>query len=237
MKMKTKLFLLYAAAILLFSASCNNCIKGSGKISTATSDLAEFKELEINVPANVQLRQSDKHSIEIQADENILTKIEYKVSRNTLKIELDKCIENFKVLDIIITAPEIEEIEINGSGKIYNSGLIKMRKLDININGSGNSNFNIDTKELNVEINGAGNITVKGISDRQNIEINGAGEYSAYELVSKKADIDISGTGNCKVQVIDRLNVDISGSGNVYYKGDVKKTDINIKGMGKVIKK
>lgn len=234
--MKTKLLFIPAILILLFTTSCNNCIKGSGKISTATSDLAEFNELEINVPANVQIRQSDKHSIEIQADENILRKIEYKVSGNTLKIELDKCITNFKVLDIIITAPEIEEIEINGSGKIFNSGIIKMKKLDININGSGNSNFNIETKELNVEINGAGNITVKGISDRQNIQINGAGEYSAFELITKKTDIDISGTGNCKVQVIDRLEVDISGSGNVYYKGDVGKTDININGMGKVVK-
>lgn len=234
--MKKISLIIYTIVFVLSFTACNNCIDGSGKISTSSSDLSEYNEVEIDVPANVQIRQSDKHSIEIQADENILSYIEYKVSGKKLKIELKKCIKNFKVLDIVITTPNIKEIELNGAGKIYNSGLIKTKELDVVINGAGNSDFNIDVKKLNIEINGAGSVKMKGIAKKQYIEINGAGSYSAFDLESLYANIDISGIGDCKIKVIEELDVEISGSGNVRYKGNVEDKDIDITGIGKVIK-
>jgi hypothetical protein len=229
----------FISSIILFAFifnSCNRCVDGSGKIMNSSTELKKFNEIEIDVPANVQIRQGTKYSVDIQADENILKRIEANVSGNTLKIKSNKCIKNFKVLDINITTPEIKEIELNGSGNISSSGIIKTDKLYIEINGSGKNDFSVDTKKLKITINGSGDFVLKGITKQLNLETNGSGNFDAFTMDCLKAYIEINGSGNCKVKPIEKLDVEISGSGNVYYKGVPEDIEVAANGSGKLIK-
>ena len=63
----------------------------------------------------------------------------------------------------------------------------------------------------------------------------GSGAFRGDSLRSKRAEIDISGSGSAVVAVAEKLDVDVSGSGSVSYIGDpqVKK---NISGSGSVRK-
>lgn len=232
-----KIIILSSVLILaMVFFSCNMCIEGSGKIMNSSSDLKSFKNIKIDVPANIQIRQGNKYSIDIQTNANLLKHIETNVSGNTLKIKSNKCIKDFKVLDINISSPEIEEIELNGSGKIQSSGIIKTKKLYVEINGSGKTELDIDTKEIDIDISGSGDINLKGISKRADIEINGSGNLDAYKMDCLKTQIEINGSGNCKVKAIKKLDVDISGSGNVYYKSTPEDISVDVSGSGKLIK-
>jgi hypothetical protein len=46
----------------------------------------------------------------------------------------------------------------------------------------------------------------------------GVGSFKAYEMKVNTCNITLTGAGDCKVFVIDELNVTIAGVGYVYYK-------------------
>jgi len=84
-------------------------------------------------------------------------------------------------------------------------------------------------------IAGAGNIDISGDGQEQlNITIMGTGNVDAYKLEVSHCLVNVSGVGNCNVNVVDKLDVTIAGVGTINYKG---KPDIaqNIMGIGKVI--
>ena len=66
-----------------------------------------------------------------------------------------------------------------------------------------------------------------------------AGELESFDDVRdiqrslKKADIEITGSGNASVHVLELLKVRITGSGDVFYKG-FPELDIDISGSGDV---
>ena len=72
-----------------------------------------------------------------------------------------------------------------------------------------------------VGITGAGDYTLTGEQqDLLDIYITGVGDIDAYQMPVNTCNIRISGTGNCRVQVIDELDVIISGVGNIWYRGN-----------------
>lgn len=234
--MKNQISIFVLLGILLASLSaCFHCEEGSGEVKSITKKLSSFDAIEINVPANIYIRQSDKHSIEIKANESLLELTETEVSRKTLTIETKKCIDKFDVFDIHISLIDLDELEINGSGSVSSSGVLKSKKLEVILNGSGEIELNINSEKLISEINGSGEIRYKGITNKHNIEISGSGDVKAYKLKTENADINISGSGDCKVNVSDNLDAKISGSGNIYYKGNLQELDTDISGSGKVI--
>ena len=234
--MKNKIIILTLLSVVLISLSaCFNCKDGSGKIQTQTTELSEFDALEINVPANIYIRQADKYSVEINTNENLIELIETDVRRGTLKINSKKCINKFDKFDIHISVKDLEEIEMNGSGKISNTGVIKVKKLEVSLTGSGKIELNINVDKLISELTGSGEIKYQGNAEKHDAEITGSGDIKAYKLNTEDADIEISGSGSCKVKVSDNLDAEITGSGNVYYKGNLQKLDSNITGSGKII--
>lgn len=81
-------------------------------------------------------------------------------------------------------------------------------------------------------VTGAGDYTLTGaLQDRLDIYVTGVGDVDAYDMPVNTCNIRISGTGTCKVHVIEELDVVISGVGNIWYRGN---PDINsdISGVG-----
>ncbi|NOR13025.1 MAG: DUF2807 domain-containing protein, partial [Candidatus Aminicenantes bacterium] len=68
-----------------------------------------------------------------------------------------------------------------------------------------------------------------------NVTIAGSGSVEALDLLVSCYDIQIPGSGECRIHVEDVLNVVIAGSGNVYYKGFPSVVNTTIIGSGDVI--
>ena len=83
---------------------------------------------------------------------------------------------------------------------------------------------------------GSGNIYVTQFIDQSDLEINlyGSGSFMGFPLKVADCRIRIEGSGECEVNVTEKLDVGIKGSGNIYYKGHPSiRTDI--KGSGTLI--
>lgn len=87
-----------------------------------------------------------------------------------------------------------------------------------------------------VSMIGSGNVSVKDSMSAGyfKISILGSGNFSGFPLTATSCDVDISGSGECEITVLDRLDVIIDGSGSVYYKGSPLIHE-DITGSGRVV--
>jgi hypothetical protein len=216
-------YLLFLLLILLSitNHSCDddgNCIDGVGPIITETLELEPFTKISLEGSMNLIISQGDKQQVLVTGHENIIPLIGTEIEDGEWEIVLgEDCIRNFE-LTIEIELPNIEKIELEGSGNIDIGPITTVEdKLSIYLEGSGN-------------IASTGNSTI----DELEIELDGSGNIDVYTIDSRICDIKLEGSGNIYVSVEETLKVDLTGSGNIHFRGDPT-IDSSISGSGNVI--
>ena len=242
MKRITLLSLFILGLTITFTSCIKDlvCIEGEGPIINRTLDLDEFTAINSIGSATVYIEEGEEQSVEVSGHENIIEKLESEVKAGTWRIELEDgfCYTDYE-LTIYITTPDIEEISISGSADIYISDFSGIEELEINITGSGDVEFEELTgvEVIDIDITGSGDIRFNEEIDNLNtltLDISGSGDLEAFKAETINCDIQISGSGNCEVYVLEKLDVKISGSGNIYYRGNPYITT-DISGNGDLI--
>ena len=197
-------------------------IRGSGNVITETRQVSNFNRLELTGIGTLVILQGEEESLEISAEDNILSKIQTRVMGNTLEIGFDEFINITPIKEIIYTlrVKNLEGISTSGVG-VVQADSITGDHLEIEISGAGGVNIKeLTAKDLDVQISGSGNFYLAGIVASQQVELSGFGNYRAGDLRSEDAQIEISGTGNATIWVTHSIEAEISGLGNLNYYGN-----------------
>jgi hypothetical protein len=236
-----KNILIPALLTTIVLSSCNNendCIKENGNIITKTLSLDPVIGFRLYESADIIINQGDKQEIKVTGSQNIIDRLKTGVTDSIWNIEFGKECFDYGELTIEMTIPKINYMSIVGTGNI------KVKDFedngDMDISSAGNADIEINSISgiyaLDIIISGTCNVDAIGnISSLKkfNINISGTGNVRAYPVITRSCIINIPGTGNCYVNVIENLEVNISGTGNVYYKGHPE-IDENISGTGKI---
>ena len=228
--------ILSVVMLMLLVSSCNmDCMEGRGDLKTETRVLKSFSKIKLGLDARVIVTKDSVQSIRIEAQPNILQILTTEISGGELNISSDECITDYKTITVYISIPNLEGVDVNGSGTIETRGTFMPEKIDLTINGSGTINATLSANEAYAQIRGSGNINLNGSARKFDIDIAGSGDVNAQDMPAQNCNVDVKGSGNCKVFAITKLDVNVAGSGNVYYKG---KPDISnsIAGSGKLEK-
>ncbi len=218
--------------IPIFALSSCLCDTGSGILKSVSTNPGEFNSINVDIPGKIHLSKSDTFSVKIRTDNNLIEMVETKVSRKTLKIKTEKCINKCTSLELWITSPTIENIEASGSVKIESDEELSSNDMNIEVSGSGSIRLNVNANKLNSEISGSGTLFLTGQVSEHNIKIDGSGSLKAFGLRTKTSDADINGSGIAQINVIEDLNINISGSGELIYMGNPKNVKSKNTGSG-----
>lgn len=230
------------------------CESGSGIIDTDTRTVSDFTKIIVDIPADVYLHRDTAVSVVIEAQESLLDWIDTDVSGNVLEIRNERCFRNHKTIRIDVYLPEVDMIEVDGSGDVYGldsfatagdldleirgSGSIDFTgsatEVEIEILGSGDAVLNIDAERMETKITGSGDLIGLGTLDYHDVRIEGSGSLEAYDLITAETEIMIAGSGDAEVYADSLLTVKINGSGDVFYQGSPL-LDVDINGSGEVI--
>jgi hypothetical protein len=233
------------------------CINGNSDLQTESREAEAFSAI-LNVTAvDVIYYKADSTSITVKAESNLLTHIVTKTSDGRLEIRTDPknaCLDyNVKPV-ITISSPELNDLELTGSGtitadtlsgstvsvKLTGSGdihTVYLSASDITylVTGSGNSiHDKVLCENADFTITGSGNLNVKGSSTVANMKITGSGDIQTGDFRVSVANDIISGSGNITTYVEDILTASITGSGNIYLSGDPQVSQTII-GSGRII--
>lgn len=203
-----------------------------------TRNLGDFDEISLAIPANLYLTQGSKNEVVIEADEDLLEKIETEVRGTRLDIQFEKWY-NYKgigKINIYVTVKDIKKLVVSGSGDIIAKSAIKSEKLAFIISGSGSVLIDdLTTNDIYAMITGSGDIRIEGKSKANELDatITGSGDFESVNLEFKEADLTITGSGSIKAFVSGELDANITGSGKIYYTGNPL-IDASITGSGKI---
>lgn len=210
---------LYIAATALVCASCfhvntnykggKNAINGEGDVISKSFDFKDFDRIVINGHADVDFTQSSTWEVTVRTQENVLEWLDYKVEGTTLVIETkDHRDVRSKTYDIVIQAPELKKLTVNGASDFNVKGLRMDGDLDVEVNGAGDLDFDhITCNSLSVEVNGAAdaNLTSIDILKKLKVQVNGAGDV---EITGNAVDVslEVNGAGD-----IDASGLKVAG--------------------------
>ena len=209
----------YIAAMALLCSSCFhvntnytgdiNPIKGTGPVISKTFDFKDFDTIEINGGADVTFNQSSIYEVTVRTQESIFDWLDYKVEGSKLVLQVkDKRSVRAEVFDIVIQAPELNKVVVNGASDFDIRGLRIDGDLDVQVNGAGDLDFDqIACESLSVQVNGAGDAKRSSLNIRKTlkVEVNGAGDV---DITGRAQDVslDVNGVGD-----IDATGLKVDG--------------------------
>lgn len=239
---KSNFFMKFIPMTFLFYYSCSSifdsdCVDGSGRVIEENRPVSPFESVAIEGSADFFFTQDTTQLLRVQAEDNILPLIKTAVNRDgTLLISSDDCYSTSKGVKVYASMLEVKGLAIEGSGNIKSDRAFTANTLTLKIDGSGNIDLDVQLQTLTTTVLGSGNISLSGRADQHTVILDGLGSINALGFLVNKYSINLSGSGECRIHVLDELLVTISGSGTVFYRGNPAVVNSNITGSGRLVK-
>ncbi len=196
-------------------------VRGSGPTKTEYRDLGQFKHLTVDISGDVTVEPAENFRAEVSAQENLLPILKTEVDGETLHIHFEKSVWSSGDVNIKLYVPNLENVEVNGSGDVQIHAPQKGENLDLSISGSGSIRSDkIAAAKIRCDIGGSGEAQLAGTANEFDVNISGSGDVDALNLMTQDAEADISGSGTVRVFADQNLRANVSGSGDVFYKGN-----------------
>lgn len=206
-----------AAALSLGIALLAGCnwvgIHGNGNIVTDQRTITDFSEIAASGGMKIEWH-SGPPSLSITTDQNLLQYIESRVSDFKLRLRIREHVRPSQHILVTISSPKLSGADLSGAVDLVGHAL------------SG--------PKFYVRGSGASDITVDGNVDELLADITGAGDLRAKSLLTKSAEVSVTGAADATVNVSDALRVSITGAGDVIYYGNPKTLEKHITGAGSV---
>ncbi len=237
--MKTKLF-----ALIL-------CVVAQTAIAQVTKkalDLPEFKGIYVNSNYTVYLKQTNKQEVNVEALTEIFSASDIKVVDGILMVNIERKPENpnrslwAKIDDLklnptmklYVTMKNIQDLQINGNGKIIAENSLATGNINLAVNGGGNMDIDLKGDMVKAEVNGSGSLALRGYASAIDASISGAGTIKGFSCPVDRATVKVSGSGICELNVTNTIDAVVAGTGIIKHKGNTKNTQKKIYGSGSV---
>jgi hypothetical protein len=209
--------------------------KKQNKVSVR--NLSNFNSIEVSDALSLDIKNGDTHTLQLEFTEGFEEYIKSEVEGSVLKISIDKRIKEPKQLKLTVTTPEIVSIQLFGASQIKSKDTLRTDNLEIKLSDAANANLVLVVQNLKTEISGAGNLSLSGYATNHMSTISGAGDLKAFNLVSEKINLNVTGAGDAQVNATKELQIKASGAGDVIYVNEPENLIAEVTGAGEVRKK
>ncbi len=222
---KIYLSLSYLTLILLV-VSCDpffNCLDGNGVWKVEERFVSEFYGVENQTSFDVEIVSDSTYAVQVWADDNLLDEIDTRVRNGNLIIETDndRCLSSEHKIMVEVRMPEIDHVELTGSGNIdvYD---FDCNRLTVRNSGSGDIDMTnvVSISEVEVTLTGSGNINLWGKARSGEFVLSGSGDLFAEDFRMDRCTAVNSGSGDMYCFASEYLNANLSGSGDIIYSGN-----------------
>ena len=192
-------------------------VVGSGVSSNQTLALKQnIQRISADVPVTFIYDPKQGNQITVTADDNVQALIKISTDQGILKFaQLPKSLQSKTPIQVIWGGAAPDAIDVAGSAKV----ILRQFKAD----------------QLTANIAGSGEIDADGQTKNLNLSISGSGSFVAPQLISEKATIQLTGSGNIVTQVTQEVSGNISGSGAVTISGHPKGQNLSKNGSAQVV--
>ena len=128
----------------------------------------------------------------------------------------------FRDVMLLVTVPELREVEASGACIVQISGFENVPALDLEATGATVIKFSGQVERLRAEAVGASRINLRGQCEHLDAKVVGASSFDAFELRAQTATVECVGASNAHVFVACELNAEAVGASSIRYQGNPK---------------
>jgi hypothetical protein len=230
------------AVICLGISSCvdaqmHKTVRGEGNVVKKERTTVSFNGIRVSTGIDVYLKQGDKESITVEADENLHEYIITEVKGGTLQVYTDANIREAKMKRVYVTIKEVTSLKTSSAGDIIGETPIRGIDIEIGASSAGNIRLEVYAKRLNINISSSGDVSLSGEAETLNADLSSAGDLEAYNLKVKEAEVSASSAGDARISVSDKITARASSAGDISYQGDPKYVDAHSSSAGGIHRK
>jgi hypothetical protein len=198
--------------------------KGNKNVVKQERAVTPFISVVVSGAFDVFLTQQPATTLTVEADENLMDQITTEVNNQVLTIS-SRTIKNPTKLNIYISSPTIEFIELSGASNLVGENTLQGLALDIKTSGAADARLNVNVDNISVNASGASVITLSGAAKEMVAKASGAADVKAYKLEVIDVTADASGAANINVNASGKVKTTTSGAGDVNLSGKAAEAD------------
>ncbi len=217
---------LFTTAILLTvittgaGAQFLRTVYGNGHVVKDQRDIRNFTGVRVSSGIDVYLRQGERESVIVEADENLHDYIITEVRDGVLQIRTDVTIRKAEQKRVYVTMKEIRSVSATSAGDVTGETLIRSDRLRISASSAGDINLDVTAEEIDVDISSSGDVTLSGEARLLKADLSSAGDLNAINLEVGEADVSVSSAGDADINVTKKLSARASSAGSINYRGN-----------------
>lgn len=188
---------------------------------------------------DVSFVQADSTYILLRGDADIIDKISVELDGTTLNItKKDKhwsaeCDDDVK---IIVSSPELNFVNVSGTGDFTCSGVLYSEKLEMDLSGTGDAEFSdIECNTMKLSVSGTGDFGAKRIKALSfYVSSEGTGDVAAVLQEADDSSFMLSGTGDIDMMFKNcgKVSCNLSGTGDMKMSGTIRQLLKSVSGTG-----
>lgn len=235
-----RVFMIAIAALCITACSHGQIRKtvfGNKKVVTEERKVDYFDGIKTSSGMDVFLKQGNKESISVEADENLQEYIITEVKDGVLHIYTEANIRDAETKKVFVTMKDVNSVKTTSAGDIVGETPIKSDRLELSASSAGSIKLEVHANIVETNISSSGDITLTGDAGMLEADLSSAGDLNAYNLEVKEADVSVSSAGDADINVSEKLTARASSAGDIHYMGDPKYVDAHSSSAGGIHKK
>lgn len=219
---------------------------------------SQFTEIHAKGSFKVFYKQGAEWSVMVEGKQKDVDKITTTCKEGALYVKMDGAMANAKTLKVVVTAPVLENIMLEGSADfVAETPIVIDDDLDVATSGSGDiciprlecnsiyanvsASGKITIEEVKASsselgVRGSGDVIIKNanISGSAQLTVQGSGDVRIYGTV-KRVRASVMGSGDIRGTInSDNVNATVMGSGDIDFSGRIKKHSQSVTGTGDI---
>lgn len=227
MKRSILILLVLLLSVGFVFTACN-VVKGSGKIEKKEFDFSDFTKLNINNAFEVNITQSDRYSISITADSNILKDyLDVELSEDGEKVIIKlKTNYVYNVLDMTLKADikmkTVAKLDLSGASKcqLLNGGFDQTETFSLDIEGASSLEGEVKSGNVDINMSGASKVSLTGSAPILFIDVSGASNLNLGGFEVQDAKVEASGASKMVLNVARKIQGSVKGASSLSYYGN-----------------
>lgn len=208
---------LLARAGAFDGSSSPGSLHGSGVAAAQTRPVGPFTSVVLAGSNDVVVHVGPRRSVVVRADDNLLDRVTTQV--HDAKLVVGNKSGSFTTetpMSVDVEVPALDAVSLVGSGVV--------------------SVTDVDAAALAVTLTGSGVLRADGRVGRLDVTLAGSGDAQLGQLVARKVQAVVLGSGRIVVTATKRLDAAVPGTGAIVYGGDPAQVTTSVTGTGAVIR-
>jgi len=180
-----------------------------------TRPVSGFTGIDASSVFNITITKSDRESLTIEADNEVMQYVRSEVRDGVLRLYLDnnKNVNNVKILKASVAMKNLDKVTLSGACNLTANDLFTPDKFKAGCSGASNLTVNMTTNQLSIETSGASKIQINAnVSGDANFDASGASNIKGK---LKANNVSFGSSGSCSVELTGSatdIKIDASGT-------------------------